>query len=101
MNSTVGYQGRAMTSTLFTYEIPKFDEISEDFVETTSLPQSVQPAEKLRPVIAKLERQDIGWLDILSVMANIAEQQGDERVAEVPQAIARHLKRNRKVIRHL
>ncbi|HEY9710373.1 MAG TPA: hypothetical protein V6D48_19355 [Oculatellaceae cyanobacterium] len=55
----------------------------------------------MRKAIAKLERQDIGWLDILRAMALIAEQQGDERVASCLEATALELKQNRKVIRDL
>lgn len=101
MNSTLSYQGREMTSTLFTDEISKFDEVSIDFVETTPLPQSYQVQEKLRTVIANLEQQDIGWIDILRAMANIAEQQGNEPVVEVPKSLVRQLKRHRKIIRDL
>jgi uncharacterized NAD(P)/FAD-binding protein YdhS len=104
MNSTLGYQGRVMTSTLFTDvtdEISKFDEVSIDFVETTPLPQSYQLQEKFRTVIANLEQQDIGWIDILRAMANIAEQQGNEPLVEVPKSLARQLKRHRKIIRDL
>ena len=104
MNSTLGYQGTVMTSTLFTDvtdEISEFDEVSIDFVETTPLPESYQLQEKLRTVIANLEQQDIGWIDILRAMANIAEQQGNELVVEVPKSLARQLKRRRKIIRDL
>jgi hypothetical protein len=101
MNSTLSYQGRVMTSTLFTDEISKFDEVSIDFVETTPLPQSYQVQEKLRTVIANLEQQDIGWIDILRAMANIAEQQGNEPVVEVSKSLVRQLKRHRKIIRDL
>lgn len=90
-----------MTSTLFTDEIPKFNKVRIDFVETTPLPQSHQIKERLRRVIANLEQQDIGWIDILSVMANIAEQQWDEQVIEVSKPLARQLKRHRKVLRDL
>lgn len=101
MNSTIGDRGRAMTSILLTDEIRKLDEVSIDFVEITTLPQSHRVKERLRRVIANLEQQDIGWLDILSAMANIAEQQWDEQVIEVPKSLARQLKRHRKIIRDL
>jgi hypothetical protein len=101
MNFTIGDRGRAMTFTLFTDEIPKLDKVRIDFVEPTPLPQSHQVKERLRTVIANLEQQDIGWIDILTAMANIAEQQGNEQLVEVPEAIARQLKRHRKVTRDL
>jgi H2-forming N5,N10-methylenetetrahydromethanopterin dehydrogenase-like enzyme len=55
----------------------------------------------LRAVIANLEKQDIGWIDILSTMANIVEQRGDDQLPEALEAAALTLKRNRKVIRDL
>jgi hypothetical protein len=56
---------------------------------------------ELRKVITKLERQDIGWIDILKAMANVADQQDDEQVTLVLETGARELKRNRKVVRDL
>jgi hypothetical protein len=90
-----------MTFTLLTDEIPKLDKVNVDFVETTPLPQSYQIKERLRSVIADVEQQDIGWIDILRAMANIAEQQGNAQAIEVPKAIVRQLKRHRRVIRDL
>ncbi len=90
-----------MTTTLLTYQIPNLDKSYSDFVKTRIPSNSQKMKAELTRVIAKLERQDIGWLDILSAMANIAEQQGDDQVAEVLDAGACVLKRNRKVIRNL
>ena len=71
------------------------------FRETPTSSNSQQMKEELRRVIAKLERQDIGWIDILKAMVNIAEQQGDEQIASVLEATAPHLKRNRRVLRNI
>ncbi|HEY9605576.1 hypothetical protein [Allocoleopsis sp.] len=101
MTSTIGDRGRTMNSTLITDEIPNFNEAHIDFIETTPLPQSHQIKERWRGAIANLEQQNIGWLDILSVMANIAEQQWDEQLVEVPKPLTRQLKRHRKVLRDL
>jgi hypothetical protein len=90
-----------MTTTLLTYQIPKLEKSYTGFVKTRSPSNSQKMKAELTRVVAKLERQDIGWLDILSAMANIAEQQGDDQVAEVLEAGACVLKRNRKVIRNL
>ena len=90
-----------MTTTLLTAQIPKFDTSPAKSAETRISSNSQQIQKKLRKAIAKLERQDIGWLDILRAMAVIAEQQGDERVASCLEATAQELKQNRKVIRDL
>jgi Cdc6-like AAA superfamily ATPase len=88
-----------MSQILSTYQIPNFDKTSTLKVKTAVPPPKL--TQKLRRAIANLERQDIGWLDILRAMANIAEQWGDEKVAEVLDARANELKRNRKIIRDL
>jgi hypothetical protein len=90
-----------MTQIVFTDQTPDIDKTSTLTVITTIPPNSQKLTEKLRKVIVTLERQDIGWLDIVSAMANIAEQRGDEKVAEVLAAATSQLKRNRKVIRDL
>ena len=90
-----------MTTTFLTAQIPKFDTPLDRSVETPIFSNSQQFQEKLRNVIAKLERQDIGWLDILRAMALIAEQRGDDQVASCLEATALELKQNRKVIRDL
>ncbi|HEY9633885.1 MAG TPA: hypothetical protein V6D14_10790 [Coleofasciculaceae cyanobacterium] len=90
-----------MTQIVFTDQTPDIDKTSTLTVITTIPPNSQNLTEKLRKVIVTLERQDIGWLDIVSAMANIAEQRGDEKVAEVLAAATSQLKRNRKVIRDL
>jgi hypothetical protein len=90
-----------MTQTLFTDSIPTVA-LTNTLKAKTTIPSNSQKFEKeLRWVIAKLERQDIGWLDILSAMANIAEQRGEEQVSEVLDAAAKQLKRNRKTRRNL
>lgn len=71
------------------------------FIETPTSSNSQQMKEELRRVIAKLERQDIGWIDILKAMVNIVEQQGDEQIASALEATAPHLKRNRRVLRDI
>jgi hypothetical protein len=90
-----------MTTTLFTYQIPNFDKTSTVFVETPVLFNSPEMTEELRSAIANLQSQDIGWLDILSAMANITEALGDDQVACVLETVALSLKRNRKIIRDL
>jgi len=77
------------------------DPISTVKLKTTVPLDSQKIPEKLRTVIADLERLDIGRLDILSAMANITEQWGDDQVASVLVARASLLKRYRKVIRNL
>jgi hypothetical protein len=90
-----------MTQTLFTDSIPTVA-LTSTLKAKSTIPSNSEKFEKeLRWVIAKLERQDIGWLDILSAMANIAEQRGEEQVSEVLDAAAKQLKRNRKTRRNL
>lgn len=69
-------------------------------MSTVSLDFQTLP-KKLSRVMAKLEKLDIGWLDILTAMANIAEQGNDEQVASVLEATALQVKRNRKILRDL
>jgi hypothetical protein len=91
-----------MTQILETCQTPKLEKTHISFITTPIYPKCNHITEKLRTVIAKLERQDIGWLDILTAMANIAaEQEDEEQVAEVLEATALLLKRNRKVRRDL
>lgn len=90
-----------MTTTFLTAQIPKFDTPPAGSIETTISSNSQQIHEKLRRVIVNLERQDIGWIDILRAMALIGEQRGDDQVASCLEAMALELKRNRKVIRDL
>lgn len=91
-----------MTQILETYPTPNLEKTHRSFITTPIYPKCNHITEKLRTVIAKLERQDIGWLDILTAMANIAaEQEDEEQVAEVLEATALLLKRNRKVRRDL
>ncbi len=90
-----------MTTTLFTSRIPKVGKSRADFVKTTIPLKSQKMKGELRKVITKLERQDIGWIDILKAMANVADQQDDEQVTLVLETGARELKRNRKVVRDL
>lgn len=91
-----------MTQILETYQTPNLAQTPMSFITTPIYPSCHNITEKLRTVIAKLERQDIGWLDILTAMANIvAEQEDDEQVAEVLEATALLLKRNRKIRRDL
>jgi hypothetical protein len=91
-----------MTQTLETYQTPNFEKTSVGFITTPLPPKCYKITERLKQVIAKLERQDIGWLDILTAMANIAAEEGDdEQVAEILEATALTLKRNRKARRDL
>lgn len=93
-----------MPQTLLTARRPNFEKASTVFFKTTipKIPShSRKVPEKLRKEIAKLERLDIGRLDILKAMANITEQWGDEQVAEILEATAISLKRNRRVIRDI
>jgi hypothetical protein len=91
-----------MTQTLETYQTPLLEKTHQTFITTPIYPKCNSITEKLRTVIAKLERQDIGWLDILTAMANIAaEQEDDEQVAGILEATALSLKRNRKIRRDL
>lgn len=90
-----------MTQLLETYQIPTFEEPSTVFEETAISSNSPKITGKLRKAIAKLESYDIGWLDILTAIANIAEQWGDEHVAEVLEATALSVKRNRRIVRDL
>ena len=93
---------KAMTQTLETYQTPNLEKTHMGFITTPIYPNCHSITKRLRTVIAKLERQDIGWLDILTTMANIAaEQENEEQVAEVLEATALLLKRNRKVRRDL
>ncbi len=90
-----------MVQTLLTYQIPSFDTTDAGFTKITA-PRDLQKLpEKLRVVIAKLEGLDIGWLDILTEMANITEQCGDEQLVERLEATALLLKRNRRITRDL
>lgn len=89
-----------MTQTLETYQTPILETTHQSFITTYIYPDRNNITEKLRTVIAKLERQDIGWLDILTAMANIAaEQENDDHIAERLEATALSLKRNRKIRR--
>lgn len=94
-----------MTQTLEAYQITTIDKPSTGFVKIlvplNSQINSQRIPKQLRTVIANLEKQDIGWIDILSTMANIVEQRGDEQLPEALEAAALTLKRNRKVIRDL
>lgn len=94
-----------MTQTLEAYQITTIDKPSTDFVKIiaplNSQINSQKIPQQLRTVIANLEKQDIGWIDILSAMANMVEQRGDEQLPEALEAAALTLKRNRKVIRDL
>ena len=90
-----------MTTTLLTYQIPNFDKTSTVFVETPIPFNSPEMTEELRSAIANLQSQDIGWLDILSAMANITEELGDDQVASVLETVALSVNRNRKIIRDL
>lgn len=94
-----------MTQTLEAYQITTIDKPSTDFVKIiaplNSQINSQKIPQQLRTVIANLEKQDIGWIDILSAMANIVEQRGDEQLPEALEVAALTLKRNRKVIRDL
>lgn len=93
---------KAMIQTLETYQTPNLEQTHMGFITTPIYPNCHKITERLRTIIAKLERQDIGWLDILTTMANIAaEQENDEQVAEVLEATALLLKRNRKARRDL
>ncbi|HEY9830717.1 MAG TPA: hypothetical protein V6D26_09065 [Stenomitos sp.] len=91
-----------MTQILQTYQTPNLEKTPVSFITTSIYSNCHTITERLSTVIAKLERQDIGWLDILTAMANIAaEQEDDEQVAEVLEATALLLKRNRKIRRDL
>lgn len=91
-----------MTQTLETYQTPNFEKTSLSFISAPLHPNCQRITNQLRQAIARLERQDIGWLDILTAMANIAaEEEGDEQIAKRLEATALSLKRNRKVIRDL
>jgi hypothetical protein len=93
---------KAMTQTLETYQTPNLEKAHMGLITTPVYPKCHKITEKLRTVIAKLERQDIGWLDILTAMANIsAQEEDDDQVAEVLEATALSLKRNRKIRRDL
>jgi hypothetical protein len=88
-----------MTQTIDTYPIPTFETTSTDFIPPTIHPNYQKLPAKVRNVIAKLEELDIGWLDILTAMANIADQWGEEQVIEVLEATALSVKQNRKISR--
>lgn len=90
-----------MTTTLFTYQRPNFDTSSTAYVAIPTPSNSQEMTEELRRAIANLQDQDIGWLDILSAMANIADELGDDQVASVLEAVALSVKRNRKIVRDL
>lgn len=91
-----------MTQILETYPTPNIEKTNMGFIKTPIHPNCKKITQRLRKVIAKLERQDIGWLDILTAVANIAAEEGDEeQVAKVLEATALSLKRNRKVSRDL
>lgn len=94
-----------MTQTLETYQTSqtaKFEKTSVEFITNTLSSKHHKNTQKLTKVMTKLERQDIGWLDILTAMANIAaEEGGDEQVVQVLEATALSLKRNRRVRRNL
>jgi hypothetical protein len=93
-----------MTQTLETYQTPNFEKTSLSFISAPVHPncncQTI--TDRLRQAIARLERQDIGWLDILTAMADIAaEEEGDEQIAKLLEVTALSLKRNRRVMRDL
>lgn len=90
-----------MSKTLLTCQIPNIEKTDTSFIKTPIYSSAQKLPEKLRKVIVKLERLDIGWLDILTAMANITEQRGDEQMVEMLEAIAMSLKQNRKIIRDL
>lgn len=94
-----------MTQTLEACQITTIDKPSTGFAKIiaplNSQSNSQRIPKQLRAVIANLEKQDIGWIDILSTMANIVEQRGDDQLPEALEAAALTLKRNRKVIRNL
>jgi hypothetical protein len=94
-----------MTQTLETYQTSQtsnFEKTSVGFITNTLPLKHHKKTQKLTKAMAKLQRQDIGWLDILTAMANIAtEEGGDEQVAQVLEATALSLKRNRRVRRNL
>ena len=91
-----------MTQILETYKTPNFEKTSRDFISTAIHPNCQRITQRLTKVIAKLERQDIAWIDILTAMANIsAELDSDEQVPEILEATALSLKRNRKKRRNL
>ncbi|MEW6491120.1 MAG: hypothetical protein AB1589_01020 [Cyanobacteriota bacterium] len=80
---------------------PRFETPSTALIRSAVLLDAHKLPEKLRKAIAKLERLDIGWLDILTTMANLSEQLNDEQVAAVMEATALELKRNRRILRDL
>ena len=80
---------------------PNLEAPNTGLIRSTVLLDAQKLPEKLRKASAKLERLDIGWLDILTVMANLAEQLNDEQVAAVMEATALQLKQNRRIIRDL
>lgn len=91
-----------MTQTLETYQTPNFETTSLSFISAPLHPNSETITDRLRQAIARLERQDIGWLDILTAMADIAaEEEGDEQIAKLLEVTALSLKRNRRVMRDL
>lgn len=80
---------------------PNGDKPSTGFaIGTVSLDFQMLPG-NLSKVMTKLERLDIGWIDILTAMANIAEYGSDEQMASVLEATALQVKRNRKILRDL
>ncbi len=91
-----------MTQILETYQTQNVEKTRMGFINTAIHPNRQGITERLTQVIAKLERQDIGWLDILTALANIAaEEEGDEQVAQLLEATALSLKRNRRLSRDL
>jgi hypothetical protein len=97
-----------MTQTLETYQTAQtaqtsnFEKTSVGAIPNTLPLKHHKNTQKLTKATAKLQRQDIGWLDILTAMANIAAEEGDEeQVARVLEATALSLKRNRRVRRNL
>lgn len=99
---SVAWLNKPMTQTLETYQTPNFEKTSLSFISAPLNPNCQTITHRLRQAIARLERQDIGWLDILTAMANIAaEEEGEEQVAKVLEATAFSLKRHRKVRRDL
>jgi len=94
-----------MTQTLETYQTSQtsnFDKTRVDFITKNLIPKNHKNTQKLTIVMTKLERQDIGWLDILTAMANIAEDAGTSlQVAQVRGTTALSLKRTQGVRRNL
>lgn len=80
---------------------PNVETPSTDLIRSAVLLDAPKLPQKLKKAIAKLERLDIGWLDILKAMANLSEQLNDEQVAAVLEATALELKRNRRILRDL